>query len=293
MENEKSTTNSAARQLVATYAFYAQNCEKMMAQLKSFERTRLDTERRNWPDCVLDPDVNRVSGWLEAEGAYLKSFMPGELPVEVVEAGEKYLRAEDELVDYLERLLPDECWSKTRSADHAIWTYMNMASPAGMDWELHGAKIDRLIARKKSVYETNKAVAYRSIMARMAGAEPETAKKSRASVKRLEVKLDRMAQAMVYLAEGEAAHSWDRFRKTRRVKWEQVRTVWLAAEECKSTGEVTTLRALCRRLFRRENMASQVRNGGYPSFQALYTYCHEHELEFPSLSACKSRRNMV
>ena len=265
---------TAARELVAIYAGYKAECERLSAAVEAFkawtEGKGRRPARKMWPDYVLSPKLNGVSERLDDEGRCLKSFKPGELPEEVLARGEEYLEAEEELVAEVEELVRDESLLETRTCDRDLWSYVTRRMGiVRFERRLHEAKVDEKIRRKKECYYANCRVIYNAITEKMKGGAVKRLAKEERVMERIEKKLD------VVVSE-EPVHCWDTLRS--RVRRAQVKSVWQLVKGMRAQGEEVELHAVCAKAYRRLKMAEM--EGGYPNFHALYKFCREHETEF-------------
>lgn len=263
---EKEKVGGVAAKLSRLYAFYAETCAGMAARIVEYGSKGMDLSRRYWPDCVLDPDVNEISAYLELEGLLLKSLGPGELPAEVVESAKIYLAAEDRLVELLERKFPDECWSETRSADHALWAYMSVVP------NRDGSLIDRMVERKRAAYQANKKAAYRHLMAEISGGAASVGS-------RAERRLERIEGTVAAIARPANRFFWHDWPNKKRVKMRELEAV-LAYVQANDDVGPELLHDACKTVYADKRMDRLVEYGGYPNANALYQICHAHVAEF-------------
>lgn len=272
-ELKDETLAVGARALVSLYDEYAEKCEQLTEGAEAFANWVAFKGRRparkTWPDWALDPKLNGVSERLDDEAAELKRFRPGELPEEVVAAGEKYMAAEVALTEALEEVARCESLAQTRTCDFDLWGYVTRRRGIErFNQRTHEMKIDEKIRRKKECYYANSRALYQVITELMKGNGKREREESR-TMARIEKKLD------VVVSE-EPIHCWDALRS--KVRRAQVKAVWQRVKAARAEGKEVELHAECFRAFRQLKMGSMP--GGYPNFHALYKFCREHETEF-------------
>lgn len=282
MKDETLAVDGDTAQLVTLYGHFAQVCQEMMVALERFiaaYRSGAEFPPRNeWPDMLLEPDINAVRGQLLEEGRLLKRFRPGKLPDEVLKAGNHYIKKEDELVWKVEKLTMLPCLHETRSADHALWNYMKAKSDEPC--EVHYAKVDSMIAEKLRCYHQNAISLYSFLARAQSGEMPSEAKALETKTERAMInKLERMTEDMNVLARGDEAHFWQNWRGKKKVRAMQVKAVWRFVQESDRQIAEAELNTVCKKVYKRERMGEMVKLGGYPTAAALYQICHKHSIE--------------
>lgn len=280
MENETLTVDSDTQELVALYGLFAQACDEMMAALDRFIVAVKDGSelppREEWPDMLLEPEVNQISDQLEEEGRLLVRFRSGELPAEVVKAGNKYLKKEDELVKKVEELTMMPSLLETRRADHALWNYMKRKTDDPV--EIQQAKVKDMVAEKLRCYRQNAMSLYEFIAKMQSGSvqaeakEPEDGSKEARQLRRIESKVNSMALP-------NHKFFWHYWSNKKRIKMRQLEAV-LAYVQANKDIKPEKLHDACKTVYKDKHMERMVACGGYKSDYALYQICHRHIYEF-------------
>ena len=282
MKNETLTVDGDTQELVALYELFAQACERMMDAVDRFvEAYKTGGEyppRNEWPDRLLDPDLNKVGIKLVEEASLLKRFGPAGLPNEVVKAGTAYLNKEDTLVNRIELLAMLESLRETHRADHMLWNYMT--TKAEVTPEEHAAKVDALIAEKLRCYRQNAKLIY-EFLAKMQSEgnqreaqaqEPEDGSKEARQLRRIESKVNSMALP-------NHKFFWHYWSNKKRIKMRQLEAV-LAYVQANKDIKPEKLHDACKTVYKDKHMERMVACGGYKSDYALYQICHRHIYEF-------------
>lgn len=282
MQDAVLTLDGDTKQLVALYEHFARVCQEMIGSLDRFIVAHKSggeyPPRNEWPDLILEPDLNQISGQLEEEFRLLSRFRAGELPGEVLKAGNRYIKKEDELVGKIEQLTMVPSLLETRRADHALWNYMKVKT--GEPIEVHHAKVNDMIAEKLRCYRQNATALYNFLAQLQSGTALAEAKGAEKKVERTMInQLERMTAEMNVLARGDEAHFWQSWRGKRKVRAMQIKAVWRYVQESGRIIEDAELKAICRKIYKREHMDEMVKQGGYPSAVALYSICHAHSAE--------------
>ena len=280
MENETLTVDGDTQELVALYGLFAQACERMMSALDRFieavKNGKAFPPREEWPDMLLEPDINQVSGQLSKEGRLLTRFKAGELPDEVVKAGNHYLHKEDALVKKVEQLTMMPCLLETRRADHALWNYMK--GKADDPVEIQQAKVRDMVAEKLRCYRQNAMSLYEFIAKMQSGSvqaeakEPEDGSKEARQLRRIECKVNSMALP-------NHKFFWHYWSNKKRIKMRQLEAV-LAYVQADKDIKPEKLHDACKTVYKNKHMERMVACGGYKSDYALYQVCHRHIYEF-------------
>lgn len=280
MKNENLTVDGDTQELVALYGLFARACERMMSALDRFIEAVKNGEafppREEWPDMLLEPDINQVSGQLSKEGRLLTRFKAGELPDEEVKAGNHYLHKEDALVKKVEQLTMMPCLLETRRADHALWNYMK--GKADDPVEIQQAKVRDMVAEKLRCYRQNAMSLYEFIAKMQSGSvqaeakEPEDGSKEARQLRRIESKVNSMALP-------NHKFFWHYWSNKKRIKMRQLEAV-LAYVQANKDIKPEKLHDACKTVYKDKHMERMVACGGYKSDYALYQICHRHIYEF-------------
>lgn len=269
--------------LTALYRRFEEGSREKSRQVESFRSVLAQNgelpPRKVWPDELLDPKLNGVSEELDELCAGLKQVPPGKLSSGELAAWRRYLAAEGELLDALERMERHECLMETRTREQDLWAYMTRTSGIQrFDQRLHEAKVDNKIQELKRCYYENRRVFYNVISERLAGGKRQGGARGRAREREPVKIMARVEKKLDLVVKEEAEHCWDALRnKVRRL---QVNKVWLRVKELRAQGRAVHLHAECERLYREADMVGEVASGGYPNYHALYKFCRAHELEF-------------
>ena len=279
MENEEIAVQGDAGRLVSLYGRFAQDCERTRLAMDRFIaalKTGAEFPPRSaWPDMLLEPEVNEASGRIAEEGRLLARFRVGELPAEVVQAGDRYIKSEDELVNKVEQLAMMPCLLETRRADHALWNYMKgeTEDPA----EIQRAKVQEMVAEKLRCYRKNAMEIYGFLAGVRPGsvrleATGEKGSQAERRLKQIEGKVDSMVQPC-------HKYFWHDWPNRKRIKMRQLEAV-LAYVQGKENIKPEDLHVACVKVYQDKNMEKMVAYGGYPSGYSLYQICHRHIYEF-------------
>jgi len=278
MENETLTVDGDTQELVALYGLFAQACERMMAALDrfivAFKNGAEYPPRKEWPDLLLEPDINQISGQLSKEGRLLTRFKAGELPAEAVKAGNRYIQKEDELVEKVEELTLLPCLLDSRRADHALWNYMKRKTDDPVD--IQQAKVKDMVAEKLRCYRQNaKELTVYLCKVQSAPSEgkvQEGESKEARRLERIEGKVDAIARPA-------GRFFWHDWPNKKRVKMRELEAV-LAYVQANDDIGPEGLHDACKTIYEDKRMERLVEYSGYPNANALYQICHQHVDDF-------------
>ena len=282
METENLQIDGDAKELVTLYELYAQVCERMLDAVDRFvEAYKAGGEyppRNEWPDRLLDPDLNKVGIKLAEEASLLKRFGPAGLPNEVVKAGTAYLNKEDTLVNKIELLAMLESLRETHRADHMLWNYMT--TKAEVTPEEHAAKVDALIAEKLRCYRQNAKLIYEFLAKMQSERENREAQaQERKDERKAKRQLDRIESKVDVVTQTGNDFFWHAWPKKKRIRMRELEAVLQYVQEHRNASP-EDLHAICTKVFKDWQMFKYVENGGYPSVNALYNCCLKHVDEF-------------